>query len=187
MGQRLVITVDMDGEDICKIYYHWSAYSLSALYRVRDLIPVLGKEGDTVLNITRFLESQGGGIDEGTSGKEYEAFKEKYPDEEFSDDVNRNEGLIAITQAGMDDMQGWSEGDITINLDDDMIYNDVIWHCESGYLKEWEKDTKEKPEVTKLSCDIFKFSFGDISKIIREVENAENFVSFGEEVYQLIE
>ena len=31
MGQRLVVTVNDNGKDICKMYFHWSAYSMSAL------------------------------------------------------------------------------------------------------------------------------------------------------------
>lgn len=31
MGQRLVMTIRKNREDICKIYYHWSAYTSSAL------------------------------------------------------------------------------------------------------------------------------------------------------------
>ena len=187
MGQRLVITVDKDGEDICKIYYHWSAYTLSALYAVRDLIPVLEKEGDTVLNITRFLESQGGGLDMGTAGEEYQAFKERYPNEEFSNDVSRNDGLIAITEKGMEDMQGWSEGDINIDLDTGMVHNEVIWGCGSDYLEEWEKEMGKKPKVKELTCNIFEFSFDDIGKVIHEVENGENMVSYNGEIYQLIQ
>ena len=43
MGQLLVITIENNGEDLCKIYYHWSAYSVSALMEARDIIiaPVL--------------------------------------------------------------------------------------------------------------------------------------------------
>ncbi len=41
MGQRLVVTVNQYGKDIAKIYYHWSAYSLSALQEAREIINVL--------------------------------------------------------------------------------------------------------------------------------------------------
>jgi hypothetical protein len=38
MGQRLVITVHAFDEDIAKIYYHWSAYTTSALQEAKDII-----------------------------------------------------------------------------------------------------------------------------------------------------
>lgn len=187
MGQRLVVTVQSEGKDICKIYYHWSAYSLSSLLEVRDLIPALMEEGDTVLNITRFLESRGGGIDNGTQGSEYKAFKDRYPSEEFSNNVDRNEGLIAITEDGMEDLQRWSEGDIFINLDDEMIYNEVLWRCDPDYLDEWEKDMGEEPPITELSQNPFEIPFKDIDVLIGKMSNATHFVSYGGEVYELTE
>lgn len=38
MGQRLVVTVKSTGEDLCKMYFHWSAYTISALMEVRDMV-----------------------------------------------------------------------------------------------------------------------------------------------------
>lgn len=38
MGQRLVITVHAFDEDIATIYYHWSAYTTSALQEAKDII-----------------------------------------------------------------------------------------------------------------------------------------------------
>ena len=38
MGQRLVITVHAFDEDIAKIYYHWSAYTISAFQEAKDII-----------------------------------------------------------------------------------------------------------------------------------------------------
>ena len=38
MGQRLVITIHAFDEDIATIYYHWSAYTTSALQEAKDII-----------------------------------------------------------------------------------------------------------------------------------------------------
>lgn len=38
MGQRLIITIHAFDEDIAKIYYHWSAYTTSALQEAKDII-----------------------------------------------------------------------------------------------------------------------------------------------------
>ena len=37
MGHRLVITIHAFNEDIAKIYYHWSAYTTSALQEAKDI------------------------------------------------------------------------------------------------------------------------------------------------------
>lgn len=38
MGQRLVITVHAFDEDIATIYYHWSAYTTSALDEAQKIL-----------------------------------------------------------------------------------------------------------------------------------------------------
>lgn len=38
MGQRLVITVHAFDEDIATIYYHWSAYTTSALDKAQKIL-----------------------------------------------------------------------------------------------------------------------------------------------------
>lgn len=38
MGQRLVITIHAFDEDIATIYYHWSAYTTSALDEAQKIL-----------------------------------------------------------------------------------------------------------------------------------------------------
>ena len=38
MGQRLVVTIKAFDETIANIYYHWSAYTLSGLLEIKDLL-----------------------------------------------------------------------------------------------------------------------------------------------------
>lgn len=118
MGQRLVITIHAFNEDIAKIYYHWSAYTTSALQEAKDIIDNVDwfnstSKDELILRITRQLEKCGGGV----SIRDREAFKKKYPNETFKDDIDRNYGLIAITDDGMGELEYWSEGDLTIDFD----------------------------------------------------------------------
>ena len=46
MGQRLVVTVKSKGEDLAKIYYHWSAYTYSALLETRNIIDCIYNHND---------------------------------------------------------------------------------------------------------------------------------------------
>ena len=41
MGQRLVITANYKDQEIAKIYFHWSAYTVSALQEAYDLISAI--------------------------------------------------------------------------------------------------------------------------------------------------
>ena len=68
MGQRLVITVHAFDEDIATIYYHWSAYTTSALDEAQKILKHVKWEDTTskdelILRIVRFMESNGGCID----------------------------------------------------------------------------------------------------------------------------
>lgn len=38
MGQRLVVTITLMGGDVAKLYYHWSAYSISALEETKKIV-----------------------------------------------------------------------------------------------------------------------------------------------------
>ena len=46
MGQRLVISVKEKGEEIACLYYHWSAYSYSALWETEKLLKYLEENKD---------------------------------------------------------------------------------------------------------------------------------------------
>ena len=86
MGQRLVVTINKNDGHICKIYYHWSAYSHSALYKVRELVNCIYNsedetENELLLRLIRFCEKNGGGIR--ADDKEFEYIQELYPNETF--------------------------------------------------------------------------------------------------------
>lgn len=128
MGQRLVITIHAFDEDIAKIYYHWSAYTTSALQEAKDIVDNVNwfnatSKDELILRITRQLEECGGGV----NIRDQKAFETKYPNETFKDDINRNYGLIAITDDGMGELEYWSEGDLTIDFDQETVYNEVMF------------------------------------------------------------
>ena len=52
MGQRLVVTIKKEKRNLAKIYYHWSAYTTSALQEVKDIIDNLYDEDFNIKNKT---------------------------------------------------------------------------------------------------------------------------------------
>lgn len=75
MGQRLVVSVRHLGEDIARIYYHWSAFSVSALEEARKVVETIYDDDDMSvralqLRLIRMVEESGGGIDGGKNGTE---------------------------------------------------------------------------------------------------------------------
>lgn len=67
------------------------------------------------------------GSDEKLPNTELEYIQSLYPGETFSKDVDRNNGLVYMSEDGMADAQMWSEGDASIDLATDEIRNDIHW------------------------------------------------------------
>lgn len=183
MGQRLVVTVKRDDEDVCKVYYHWSAYTTSALLETKKILDFLNEhryapKKELQLQLIRFCEKNGGGID----GFDRENIQKLFPKEKFkADGYSRNEGLIALSEDGMDDMQKWSEGDVEINLDNDTVYFDVLWVCNDfkEYKKErceWDDDFKDITinDIPEINFELTQFSIYDIDKVFKEIESLNN-------------
>lgn len=194
MGQRMVCTVKKNQEDICKLYYHWSAYTTSALMETRDIIQWIDEceDDDIVLHLIQCCERNGGGI----RGDEYEQeyIRRMYPNEVFKiDGYSRNKGLIAISEDGMDGLQSWSEGDVEIDIDSRTV-NFMVF---SGYdsLEEYEEDRmswdedyeKQKLEdIHDIGFNLGYFGFDDIEDVIAAVEDEDFIVRNGNEIYEMI-
>ena len=196
MGQRLVVTVKSTGEDLCKMYFHWSAYTISALMEVRDMMeefPIETKsKEDAILYFIRYCEEYGGGIDGGMGSKEWNYITNKYPNYKFkSENINRNRGLIAISEDGMDEMQSWSEGDIYIDLDEMTVHNELFWYYDD--IDEYNRelaDREDEPitldEIPEVG-EIGDFDLEDIDDVIANIENITDYVCRnGNEIYELI-
>ena len=132
MGQRLVITVENNQEELAKIYYHWGAYTLSALEYAKDIIDYLAQHPslDIPLALIRYAESNGGGID--YSPEQLQYLYLRYPAAIFkTKDMSRNDGLVAVTPKAMEDVQSCSEGDLWINIDTKIIENSLFFTYDS--------------------------------------------------------
>ena len=196
MGQRLVVTVKSTGEDLCKMYFHWSAYTISALMEVRDMMAEFPMETnskeDAILYFIRYCEEYGGGIDGGMDSKEWNYITNKYPNYKFkSENINRNRGLIAISEDGMDEMQSWSEGDIYINLDEMTVHNELFLYYDdideyNRELADREDESITLDEIPEIG-EIGDFDLEDIDDVIANLEDIPGYVCRnGNEIYELI-
>ncbi len=196
MGQRLVISIIKDDERIANIYYHWSAYTASALYEAKKLIDsgVFDEECSTKelqLKLIRQIESFGGCIDGGKDSEEYKKISDMFPNETFKENGSRNEGLIALSEDGMDKIEGWAEGTVDINLDNDYIYNSVynvetLEEYNDWRDKEDQKKLEDIPERTDFNIN--SIPFGDLEDTIDRLKNIEGYeFRQGDMIYELIE
>lgn len=200
MGQRLVITIEKNEKPLAKIYYHWSAYTYSALLETRKVIRCIYNhkdetEKEMLLRLIRFCEANGGGIKGAET--EFDYICKMYPNETFkTENYSRNEGLIALSKEGMGDLQYWSEGDVYIKLDDDTVdfcvysgYEDLDGYVEER--KEWDDDFEglTLEEIPYIDCELGYFDIKDIDYLINEIYNIDDgayVVKCKDEICELI-
>ena len=198
MGQRLVVTITKNNEDLAKIYFHWSAYTYSALLETKKIIDcIYNHEDETIkemqLRLIKFLEDNGGGIKGDPS--EFAYIQKMYPNEVFkTENYSRSNGLIALSKDGMQDLQDWSEGDVTIDLDTDRVENTVF--CCYDDIDEYNEERKEwdddfdgytLDDLEEIDYDIGNFGIECIDDIITALYNVDTVCRFGNEIFSMIE
>lgn len=201
MGQRLVVTINFQGQDLAKIYYHWSGYTYSALLETKKIIDCIYNhkdetEEEMLLRLIHFCENNGGGITGNRGLNEFQYIQNLYPNEEFkSKGIDRNDGLIALSEKGMADLQSWSEGDVYINIDEDQVNFCVYSGYESldEYIedrKSWddEFDETELGNIPEFDFCLGYFDVGDIDSIAAAIYNTNaHIIKCDGEICELIE
>lgn len=183
MGQRLVVTINHLGKDLAKIYYHWSAYTYSALLETKKIVDCIYDHNDETekelqLRLIRFCEENGGGITGTEEYNEFEYVQNLFPNETFkTDNYSRNEGLIALSEIGMEGLQCWSEGDVYIDIDEGRIDFGVYSGYENAeeYIEErkyWddEFDEKELDDIPVFDFCLGYFDVEDLDAIIASID-----------------
>ena len=155
MGQRLNIQIEMDIPNssetkvLTDCYYHWSGYTSSAMELVNEIVnsgvyklDIL----DPVEKAIRLLETTGAGLAE-------DEFTDEYPETKFKAAVDRNEGLIAISEKGIQETQNWEEARVTVNLTTGSIDMSGMFYDETDEFEAPVYKTKLK-NLYKLKADL---------------------------------
>ena len=140
----------------------------------------------------KFIENDGGGIKGERS--EFEYIQRMYPDETFKQDgYSRSNGLIALSKEGMKELQDWSEGDMTLNLDEDRVENTVFYWYESveeynQERREWDDDFDgyALSDIKEISYDLGNFGIECIDDILAELYDIDDVCRFGSEIFGII-
>lgn len=190
MGQRLNIEiVDADLNVLANAYYHWSAYTGSAIALTEEIIALYDEymdmdSGNNPFDkrdlAIRLLESTGAGVNkvEKTRIKNSPELC-KYAIQDCQD---RNRGLLAITDEGIEETERWEEARVTVNIDAEVVEFSVHWE---DTFDEWlenysgGEDTEEAMNVYKnleeidLDPSIHKFNeFWDLADTYRRTSDA---------------
>ena len=118
MGQRLNIEVVSRGNVIANSYYHWSAYSLSAAELAIDALLFACSGGPVeqpLITAIHCLEETGAGFSDYSIAYAKENLGLDLT--RFNRCLGRNEGILEISEQGMNGNRSWEEGRVTIDLD----------------------------------------------------------------------
>lgn len=184
MGQRLVMTIKENDNILMKVYYHWSAYTVSSLIEAQRFLDSyfdnkFEEIEDTKLRCIRALEKLGTRLD---NKSEFEEFKKLYPNEELiKDNLDRNKGLIAITEDDMNHVQSYSEGDIIVDLANEII----CCACISGYedleeYNEWNDSELKEEDIEHLSIDLDNIDFRELNDVIDVLDSVNGYIFINE-------
>lgn len=194
MGQRLVISVRHLGENVACLYYHWSAYTISALEEARKVWDCICEKDDLSvqdlqLRLIRMVEGSGGGIEGGEGSTEFARIQSMFPDETFKiRDISRNDGLIAISEVGMNRMLDWAEGTVTVDMDEGMIENDVFFLSDlDEYREDNELSDVSLEDIPGIDEDITFFPVDRLDYVIDALNHLNGFAfRYGEDIFGLI-
>lgn len=192
MGERLVVTIKAFDKEIATIYYHWSAHSVAALHEVDDLISNVSWDkakstDELILMLTRHLEDNGGGVDQ----EDIVAFNQRFNEHFKTEGIDRNFGLIAITENTMNDQIEWSAGGILIDFDEQIIDNHMItyWDSFDEYVdnrRTWDDDFNPDnyKNIKELPIDPGVFYFEELRAVIEELSDFDILHTYDDSVYE---
>jgi hypothetical protein len=206
MGQRLNIEIVRNDKTIANCYYHWSAYTTSALATALMVLAdyeKLSKENlpDEVFavklfeNCSSFSFFNGDTNYAGLSESSYEYMTSKYPDYEFNKAVDRNAGLIGVTEEDMENTRNWEEGTLYIYIDKKMIDNSgLVWNeDEEDFFEMMDDDERESFDIEKLPVlpynNMAEIPFDKIEEVLKFITDSKvyNFKTNDGSIISLIE
>lgn len=176
MGQRLNIEIFNNGQVLANAYYHWSAFTTTALELVDEVLKAYKEDmqsDDERQKAVWALQATGAGLTDDEKKSIYAKDLKK-----LTECQGRDFGLIAVSDKGISDTRYWEEDRVTIYLDEQRIDFEVIWK-ERNY--EYDKDTKVYLEDRPLFEDlpIIEWNLSDI-----KFKDFELFKRFMEEMIE---
>lgn len=139
MGQRLNIEIHNNNGVLANSYYHWGAYTNTALdytQKITDVYSHIDKETCNDLKLAvMLLQATGAGIGKG----EYDAIlsDSRFCGIHLEDSKSRNDGIIKISEEGIKNTREYEEGRVIINIEAETFMFDVFRKYE---LEEFEAE-----------------------------------------------
>lgn len=175
MGQRLNIEIKDEGKVLANAYYHWSGYTSSALELIQLILESLKKVNfeNNVIKAIKLLEETGAGLVNEELEYAKKIFKSK--NISFSEGISRNEGLISITEEGIEKNRYWEESRVEIDLVNKTIKFDAVFKISiEEYEEEYVDEDVEDIPIYEIDFNSIQFnSFLMFKESILELINSE--------------
>ena len=174
MGQRLNIEIVNGETSLANCYYHWSAYTLSALNLTKAVIDAYF-DSEAIVGVkmaVELLEATGGGVNE-TERAEIQKQADKFGYIKFKDCTDRNRGLISVTESGKEETRKWEEGRVTIDLGNETFKFDVAWFdMPDEYFSEYcDEEDLCLEDLAECEYDLDAVPFADLEDLIGFIES----------------
>ncbi len=92
----------------------------------------------------------------------------------FKDAINRNRGLLAVTENGVELTRYWEEGRVTIDLRSETVDFGALWYWEPDeYRKDYleEDDDWDFESLPKCDIDFSNISFDKFDEVISFIDD----------------
>lgn len=150
MGQRLVTNIKRNHKIILSAYFHWTGYSSSSFEMTSIMIDNIRNMPDAkTANSLKLAATIFEGTDHNPTLEMDERQRlEKTMNLEGYESLlstsDRNEGLIAITPKGIEELSGAGEVTVEIDITNETVINDLL------YVNEYTDEEPDVAEVTML-------------------------------------
>ncbi len=182
MGQRLNIEITNGDKTLANSYYHWSAYTDSSLELTRMILNAMSEisaDDSDLVKAVKLLEVTGAGFNDAELER-INKNPDKYavPEDLLIPCTDRNEGLLAVTFAGIEETRNWEEGRVEIDIENKRVSFDVIWQVENINFEDEEE--YEKCTLIRLPLDVLDMSFDEF----REFDDAFRINGWRDVIYK---
>ena len=146
MGQRLEICITDGENELANAYYHWSAYTESAIELSKQIITDYycrrARSKDYLKKAITLLELTDAGVTD--NEKAWLKQDKRFKNYKFGGCLGRNQGLIAVSPEGMKETRDWQEGQVFIDIKNEVIQFDVWSYWNLDEIKEWYPEEQDK-------------------------------------------
>lgn len=203
---------------LANCYYHWRAYTTSAAHTTIGIMkklkqPAQPAQPNATTAVQQLCRAIHALMDTGATfdPEEKQAaltilhmlYDTAYPDEpdvahdinnlmvtlnNDTKDVNRVDGMIAVTNNAIAENANWSEGDVSIDVDDNTCNFGVIWHLEPNEYDPDDYDEEDLKNPTKLPINLDDdLDLDDMRRFHDALDMSSIYVTPNGEMYESIE